>query len=390
MSSFEGIVMPMKILIATDKFKGTLTADEAAHTIATAIQEEHHLWHCAVFPLADGGDGTSEILTRQTHGTFVTVHVHDPLLREVNAVYGISGDRQTAFIEMASASGLRLLRPSEYNVMNATTLGTGELIADALNRNVKHIVLGIGGSCSNDGGTGVAAALGYRFVNHKNAQILPCGKELINIRNIQTDGIHPGLQRTMFTAMCDVSNTLTGPQGAAQVYGPQKGATPDQIVVLDEGLCHLAMLIKRDLNVDVQQVAGSGAGGGMGGGAIAFLGAQLRRGVDVVFDVTNFEHHVRIADVVITGEGQLDQQTLQGKVISGVMALCKKYQKKIVAVVGRNRLDEMQTLATGLDKVFAITDEFPEEFALNDARAALSCLVKKNVASNLREFVSTR
>jgi glycerate kinase len=349
----------MRILIAPDKFKGSLTAQEVCDAISEGLLQEFPDVDCISFPLADGGEGTLEILTHHSRGTFVSAKVHDPLFRQIDATYGISSDGNTAFIDIASASGLRLLQPGERNVMKTSTFGTGELIVHAMTQGITEIILGIGGSATNDGAAGAARALGFEFLDRYGKTIEPVGKNLIHVQSIKTDNVNRLLSKVKFTAICDVENPLTGRNGAAYVYGPQKGATADQVKLLDEGLINLSSVIKRDLNTSIENVRGAGAGGGFGGGVVAFLKGGLKKGIDVVFDYTGFEEELKQADVIITGEGKLDRQTLEGKVVAGVARLAQRYRKNVFCVTGRNELDNSDILALGFSKVFSLEEYSP-------------------------------
>jgi len=257
---------------------------------------------------------------------------------------------------MANASGLRLLKISERDVMKATTVGTGDLIRDAINRGARTIIMGIGGSSTNDGATGAAHALGYLFLDEHGQPFLPSGGTLTRIAHIDTSGFSGDLSEVSFIAVCDVDNPLTGDHGAAAVYAPQKGASPEQVIVLEEGLRHLARLFKTELGKDVEALPGAGGGGGFGGGAVALFNASLRRGTEVVFEYTGFEEQVKKADVVITGEGKMDEQTLHGKVVAGVSALAQKYNKPLIGVSGVNALTIAAQGSLGFREVFAIAD----------------------------------
>ncbi len=369
----------MRVLIAPDKFKGTLTAHEVCNAIEAGLKEKSPDIECVNFPLADGGEGTMEILTQQSKGHFITIKAHDPLFRLVDASYGISGDGKTAFIEMASASGLRLLKLEEKNVMQASTYGTGELIKDALNKGVTHIVLGIGGSATNDGGAGAAHVLGYEFLDSENKPVNPTGENLVKIKSIQRDKIHPQLAKVKFTAVCDVDNPLTGKHGAAFIYGAQKGANPEQISLLDEGLKNLADVVQSQLKISIENIPGAGAGGGFGGGVVAFFNGSLRKGIDLVFDLTGFEEEVKKADVVITGEGKLDKQTLQGKVVAGVASLGKQYNKKVICIVGKNELSTSDVNNLGITMLFSLVDHAGNEDALKNAYNLLVRISKELV-----------
>ncbi|HEX5172325.1 MAG TPA: glycerate kinase [Cyclobacteriaceae bacterium] len=367
----------MRVLIAPDKFKGSLTALEVCKSIEEGLHASLPEANCVLFPLADGGEGTLEILTRHADGNFIIIKVHDPLFRLRDASYGISSDGKTAFIDMAEASGLKLLNASERSAMKASTFGTGELIRDAISRGVTDIVVGIGGSATNDGAAGAALALGYQFLDEKGSEINPVGGNLIHINAIRTDNVNRPLKSIRFTAICDVENPLTGPNGAAFVYGPQKQATPEQLILLDDGLKNLAKVIHRDLGVSISDVPGAGAGGGFGGGLIAFFNGTLKKGIEIVFQYTGFENEVKRADLIITGEGKLDTQTLQGKVVAGVAAMGKKHHKKVVCVTGSNELSKGEIEELGIFKVLTLVEHTSKEMAMNHA----SDILKKVVMS---------
>ena len=362
----------MRVLICPDKFKNSLTAAQVCDAIAQGVKLKNKDFEIVKLPLADGGEGTAEILTALTDGRFITIQAHDPLFRIVDASYGISGDGSRAFIEMSSASGLKLLKQHEYNPLKTTTFGTGELIKHALEHGVTSIILGIGGSATNDGGVGAAAALGYKFLDEKGADLQPIGENLSRIKKIQFDHVISSLSKAKFQAMCDVKNPLSGSNGASVVFGPQKGATPQQVTFLDQGLLNLGNIIQKDIGRSVTNVPGAGAGGGIGGGAIAFFNAELISGIELVMEMTRFEEEVMQSDLIITGEGKMDSQTLQGKVVAGVAAIASKHNKRLMAVAGRNELDKSQQQALRAEKIFALTDFESESVALSDAFRLLS------------------
>lgn len=324
----------MNVLIAPDKFKGGATAMEVAQAIQKGIHLVDQSVETTLCPMADGGEGTSEMLVHYTKGKFQSAKVHDPLGRMIQAAYGISGDGKTAFIDMSAASGLALLNPSERNVMLTSTLGTGELILAALAQGVKSIYLGIGGSATNDGGMGMAHALGYRFLDENKQVLQPSGKNLIHVNHISYEETEPFLSNTKFIIACDVTNPFYGPNGAAYVYAPQKGAHENELPVLDKGLQRLAAVIAKDLEVDIQGVPGSGAAGGLGGGSLAFLQGELRSGIDIVMAMMDFDEKLKRSDLVLTGEGKIDAQTAYGKVIKGICLQAQKYNVPVVGICG--------------------------------------------------------
>ncbi|MDC8004611.1 glycerate kinase [Aureisphaera galaxeae] len=309
----------MKIVLAPDKFKGSLTAIEFCYLVAAGIREKIPEAQIISLPLADGGDGTIDILNFYLKGDFLSAQVHDPLFRTITARYLYSENSETAFIEMAEASGHKLLKPSEKNCKNATTLGTGELIMDAVSKGAKKIILGIGGSATNDCGMGMATALGYQFLNSLGESVSPIGANLSEVAAIDVAEVDERLKNIEFFLACDVSNPLYGMNGAAHVYAQQKGATPEDIVLLDQGLKDFASVLENHFGINPQEVPGAGAAGGMGIGSMLFLSAHLVPGIDMIKKLANFDSEIENADWIITGEGQLDEQTLSGKTINGVI-----------------------------------------------------------------------
>ncbi len=367
----------MKVLIAPDKFKGTLTAQQVCDCIETGLKHSYPDLEIEKFPMADGGDGTLDLLLEHLKGKKVEIEVFNPIFSKIKSTYGISQDGKTAFIEMANASGLRLVREKGRAILYSSTYGTGETIRDALDKNVKRIILGIGGSATNDAALGAARALGFRFYNSKDELIDPVGKNLEQIVRIDDSEIHPRLKSVAITAICDVVNPFYGPQGAAHSYGPQKGASPSEIVQLNRGLMNIASVFHHQYKIDVQSIAGSGAGGGFAGGAMVLFDAKLKSGVDTIFELTGFEDAVKSADVIITGEGKIDNQTLDGKLLIGISRLAKKYNKKLIAVAGRCELAEQQLLDLSFENVYTLTAfAKPESRAMEDAENVLRELSK--------------
>ncbi len=341
----------MKVLIAPDKFKGSLTAKEVCAAIEQGLLKTDSTLSIKSIPLADGGEGTCEILTENSNGSIISVEVSDPLFRKIIASYGISGDGTTAFIEMARASGLQLLKKEEQNPLKTSTYGTGELIADAINRNVNKIVLAIGGSATNDAGMGMAAALGIKFTNKKGEVLNPIGENLIHVREIDFEQSILAKHPIQIIVLCDVTNELYGTNGAAYVYASQKGATENEIKLLDDGLRNFASVVDQDINFP-----GAGAAGGLGAGAKIFLNASFNSGVEYLLKTLNLEEEIKQADLIITGEGKMDQQTLSGKVVMGVAQLATQYQKPIIALVGKNDLSVEEITSIGLNKVISLVD----------------------------------
>ena len=338
----------MRILIAPDKFKGSLEAADVCLAVEEGIKLAFPDADTISVPLADGGEGTTRILTAYTHGRFISVLVNDPLGRKIMAEYGISGDGDTGFIEMASASGLLLLSPEEYNPLLTSTFGTGELIRDALDNGVKRIILGIGGSATTDGGIGMAEALGYKFYDTEGERLAAIGGSMSKIARIDIQNRDERLESLEVVVACDVKNPLYGLSGAAYVYGPQKGANDVVVNQLDEGLLNLSCVASKTFGIDVADIPGAGAAGGLGAGALWFLNATLQEGVGIVMEQTGIEDEIKKADLVITGEGKVDEQTLQGKVIKGLADLCRKYKAPLAVVCGTLSISPEESREAGI------------------------------------------
>jgi len=338
----------MKILICPDKFKGSLTADEVAEAVAEGIRYVDPQIESIKFPLADGGDGTAAILTDHFKGEFIRINVHDPLFEIVEVDYGFAKSIKTAFIEMSSASGLRLIPKEKQNPLFTTTLGTGEMIRDAICRGAERIFLGIGGSATNDAGTGMAVALGYKFLDINGTELKPAGINLLSINAIDDSSLLFNPSVIDVKIACDVDNPLYGVKGAAYIYGPQKGATPVIVKKLDKGLRNFARVVAEKYGKDVDQMPGAGAAGGLGAGAVAFLNASLRSGIELVMDITGFEERLKTADLIITGEGKIDKQTFQGKVIDGVTKRAGKFNVPVLAICGDMKLSEQEMKKHGI------------------------------------------
>lgn len=362
----------MNVLICPDKFKGSLTAKQVCDAVGLGFLQARPDAQLQFLPLADGGEGTCQLLTEWSHGHKVEVEVRGPLFNPVKAHYGVSGDGHTAFIEMAVASGLTLLSPEERDPLLTTTFGTGELIADALNRNVKNIVIGLGGSATNDAGIGMAAALGYTFCDAEGGILKPIGENLIHLHHFKTDALNPLLKNVNVTALCDVTNPLFGQEGAAIVYGPQKGASKPAIELLDAGLQNFRRVIHKYLKKSVD-FPGAGAAGGLGAGCRVFLNADMEKGVTYIIRNTELVDKIRKSDLIVTGEGKIDSQTFSGKVISEVIQLAQRAGKPVMAVCGMCDLPESETKAYGLMKVISLVDDHtPLESAMKDASAYLT------------------
>lgn len=344
----------MKFIIAPDKFKGSLTGFEFCDAVEEGLRMVFKEAEIFKMPLADGGDGTMEVARHYINGDKVSVTANDPLFRPIEASYLYSKGTGIAYIEMAEASGLKLLKDEESNCMYTTTLGTGELIVDALEKGAKEIILGIGGSATNDGGMGMASALGYRFLDGDEEELEPIGGNLAAVRKIDDSNINPKLNGVMVKVACDVTNPFYGQNGAAYVYAKQKGASDNEIVLLDQGLTNFAEIIHRRFNMDLQKIDGAGAAGGVGGGALIFLKGDLISGIDMVKELSGFDTAIEGAYWIITGEGKLDEQTLSGKTIDGVVTSAKRKQIPVAALCGSVSISIAQQQAFGLEYVASI------------------------------------
>lgn len=321
-----------KIIIIPDSFKGTLSSVEVCNIMADSVKKCLSEAVVCLVPVADGGEGTVEAFLRATGGKRIETRVQGPKGEEIASFYGMLPDG-TAVIEMAAAAGLPLMG-EQLNVMGATTYGVGQLISQALDQEPRRIILGLGGSATNDGGCGAAAALGVSFFDNDGKEFIPVGENLCRITKIDISGLDKRLEKIPIVTMCDIVNPLYGPSGAACIFGPQKGASKEQVALLDEGLKNLASVIKHDLQLDVADIPGAGAAGGMGAGMTAFLGSTLQRGIEVVLETVKFQEMLHDASLIFTGEGKFDDQSLMGKVVSGVANRAKKAGVPVICVAG--------------------------------------------------------
>ena len=374
----------MKIVIAPDSYKESLSALEVATAIELGFRE---IWPEADYvkiPVADGGEGTVEAMVAATQGHLVHVDVTGPLGNTIQAFYGLSGDERTAFIEMAAASGLEQVPANLRDPLKTTSWGTGELIRHALDAGVEHIIIGIGGSATNDGGAGMVQALGARLLDAQDEDIAHGAMGLESLTRIDISQLDPRLAGCRIEVACDVTNPLTGKEGASVVFGPQKGATAEMIPRLDRALTHYAQLIARDLDVNVLEQAGGGAAGGMGAALYAFCGAQLRRGIEIVTDALRLDACVADADLVVTGEGRIDSQTIHGKVPVGVAKIAKRYNKPVIGIAGSLTADVGVVHQHGLDAVFSVIYTICSlDEALKNANENVR-MTARNVAATLK------
>lgn len=344
----------MRVLIAIDSLKGSLTSMEAGNTIAEGIKRVYPKAELHVSPLADGGEGTAEALTAGLKGSLQSLTVTGPLGAPISAGYGILPDKRTAVLEMAAAAGITLVEPEKRNPMKTTTYGVGELIRDAIKKGCRHFIVGIGGSVTNDGGIGMLQALGFGMLDQKGRQVSFGGEGLSMLHQITAESVMEELKECTFRIACDVTNPLCGPLGASAVYGPQKGADPQMISELDGYLGHFALLAKGLRPSADPEVPGTGAAGGLGYAFLTFTNAVLESGIRIVMEETGLEEHVKNADLVVTGEGCLDGQTVQGKAPIGVAGLAKKYGKPVIAFSGIVKKDAAVCNEAGIDAFFPI------------------------------------
>jgi len=343
----------MKIVIAPDSFKESLSALEAASAIEAGFRE---IFPDAIYvkvPVADGGEGTVEAMIAATDGRLVQLQATGPLGRPVEAFYGLTGDESTAVIEMAAASGLELVAPAERDPLVATSRGTGELIRAALDAGARRFILGVGGSATNDGGAGMLQALGVGLLDAQGEQLAPGGAALARLASIDVSRLDPRVKDCVFEVACDVSNPLVGPTGASAIFGPQKGATPEMVRRLDANLRHYAGVIARDLGQDVAEVPGAGAGGGIAAAMLVFLKGRLRPGSEIVADAVGLDETVRDADLVVTGEGRIDSQTVNGKTPIGVARVAGRHGKPVIAIGGCLANDASAVHAHGIAATFS-------------------------------------
>ncbi|MEY8720218.1 glycerate kinase [Bacteroides stercorirosoris] len=324
-----------KAVIAIDSFKGCLSSAEAGKAAAEGIRSVYPECEILCLPIADGGEGMLEVLIEATDGQRIHISAHNPLMEWHTACYGILKNGRTACIEMAGISGLPLVPPEKRNPMLTTSYGTGELIRDALERGCRNFIIGIGGSATNDAGLGMLQALGFRFLD-KEGKVLRtgCGGVLMEIASIDTNFVHPGLRTSHFTVACDVQNPFCGPEGAAYIFAPQKGADRIMVEALDAGMKNLAEVIFHKTGKDISNHPGAGAAGGMGGSLLAFLNAELKPGIQLMLDTLDFSNKIKGADLIITGEGKADKQTLMGKVPSGILDKARKQKIPVILIAG--------------------------------------------------------
>lgn len=366
----------MKIVISIDSLKGSLTSIEAANAIKKGILSVDNKSDVIIMPLADGGEGTVEALVQGMNGEEKVITVTGPINEKVNATYGILKETNTAIIEMAQASGLPLVPAELRNPLNTTTYGVGEIIKEAIEKGCRNFIVGIGGSATNDCGVGMLQALGFEFYDENDNLVGLGGKVLNQIKKINTENKLKELDECNFKIACDVNNPLYGENGAAYIYGPQKGATKEIVKELDKGLKNFAEVVKKDLGKDIAHIEGAGAAGGLGFGFLGFLNSKLESGIKIILDEIKLEEVVKDADLVITGEGRLDNQTAMGKAPIGVAKLAKKHGAKVIAIAGCTTPDAVKCNEEGIDAYFSI---------VNKAMTIDEAMKKENATQNMIE-----
>lgn len=362
----------MKVVIAPDSYKGSLTAMEVANCIEEGIKRYNKNIEVVKVPMADGGEGTVQALVDATGGRIINLKVCDPLLREVDSFYGILGDDNTAIIEMAAASGINLLNGNELNPLITSTYGTGQIINDAIERGCKNIIVGIGGSGTNDGGAGMLRALGIRFLNEEGRDIPEGGAALKELHSIDKKNFNKRISKCNIKVACDVDNPLCGLNGASHVFGPQKGASNEDIKLLDEALNQYSKIIKKEFNIDVLNIPGSGAAGGSGAAFLA-IGSKLERGIDIVINETKLQTIIESADIVFTGEGRIDFQTKFGKAPYGVAKEAKKNGLPVIAICGEIGEGYDELYNHGFTSIFSIVNKpMTLEESIKDSKKLIS------------------
>ena len=376
----------MKVVIAPDSFKESMSAKEVCDCAERGILSLFPDWEIVKVPMADGGEGTVESLIDGTNGKIYNEETLDPLGEKIVSKYGVLGDKNIAIIEMATTSGLELIPESKRNPYITTTYGTGQLMLKALDHNVEKIILGIGGSATTDGGAGMLQALGAKLIDKEGKEIGFGGFELGKLENIDFSGLDERLKNVEILVACDVNNPLTGKNGSAHIFGPQKGATPEMVEVLDKNLLHYAEVVKKDLKIEINDVPGAGAAGGLGAGLLT-LGAILMKGVEIVIDTVDLEKKLKDADLVITGEGGMDRQTIFGKTPFGVAQVAKKYNIPVIGIAGNLGSGYEILYDNGFDAIFSI---MPGVRTLEVALASGSVNVENTVRNIFRAIKSIK
>lgn len=357
-----------KIVLIPDSFKGTLSSKQICEIVSAEITQQFPNCEIVSIPVADGGEGSVDCFLSALGGEKITAIVSGPHLEKMESYFGYLPESSTAVIEMASCAGLPLVE-NQKDPLGTTTYGVGELLLEAASHGVTKIILGLGGSCTTDGGCGAAAACGIKFYDEAGNSFIPTGETLSQIEHIDTSSLDPAIKTVDIVAMCDTENPMYGPEGAAYIFAPQKGATENEVKLLDEGLIHLANVIKQDLRADVATIPGAGAAGAMGAGMVAFFGAQLQMGIETVLDTVHFSEIIKDADLVITGEGKLDSQSLRGKVVIGVAKRAQDAGIPVISLVGGVESDISDAYKKGVTAIFPI-NRLPEDFSISKEKSA--------------------
>ena len=379
--------MTMRVVIAPDKFKGSLTALEAARVMARGVARVIPGASIDQVPMADGGEGTTQALVAATGGSIREALVTGPLGDPIVACFGLLGDGQTAVLEMAAASGLVLVPAQKRDPLSATTRGTGELMLAAIAAGARKLIVGIGGSATNDGGAGMGQALGFRLLDDHGDYLQSGGGSLGQLARIDATGRRRELDGVEVAVACDVTNPLCGPQGASAVYGPQKGASPDMVATLDRNLAHFAAIVERDLRVMIKDRPGSGAAGGLGGGLVAFASGKLEPGVDLIIAAVRLAERLENADLCLTGEGAIDAQSAFGKTAVGVGRLAHSLHCPVLALAGSIAPGAEAVLAQGIDAYFSICDS---PLTLDQAINQAGALLERATEQAVRAFLAGR
>ncbi|MED9873003.1 MAG: glycerate kinase [Eggerthellaceae bacterium] len=377
-----------KIVLIPDSFKGTLSSTQICEILSTEIKKQFSDCEIISIPVADGGEGSVDCFLSALGGEKIIAIASGPHLEKMEAYFGYLPESSTAVIEMASCAGLPLVE-NHKDPLGTTTYGVGELLLEAANHGATKIILGLGGSCTTDGGCGAAAACGVKFYDKTGNSFIPTGGTLSQIEHIDTSGLNPAIKMLDIVAMCDIENPMYGPEGAAYVFGPQKGASENEVKLLDEGLMHLANVIKKNLRADVAAVPGTGAAGAMGAGMIAFFGAQLQMGIETVLDTVHFSEIVKDADLAITGEGKLDGQSLRGKVVIGVAKRAQDAGIPVIALVGGVESDISDAYKKGVTAIFPI-NRLPEDFSISKEKSAENLAATAQDVLRLVRFIEKR
>ena len=375
---------PIKIVIAPDSFKESLSASKVAESIRKGIISAIPSASIVLVPMADGGEGTVQSLVQSTGGRIIKTQVHDPLMRKITSFFGVLGDGQTAVIEMAAASGIELISADERNPLKTTSYGTGELIKSALDTGVRKLIIGIGGSATNDAGVGMLQALGMRFHDKIGIAINPGGGSLDELRDIDITNMDKRLKTTKIVVASDVNNPLFGPSGASNVFGPQKGASPEMVKKLDNNLSHFARITEKFLKMKFHSIPGAGAAGGLGFGLIAWLNAEIKPGFEIISKKAGLEEKIRDSDLVITGEGKIDAQSKYGKTPYGVAKLAKKYKVPVMAFAGIVE-DEARLIYNDLFQMIIPIAE--KTMSVGNSKKNAASLLQKAASNAIRQYM---